>query len=44
MEANNTSPLRHRDNMNAQSLIDCNMDQCIQIEASVDRSLERFER
>jgi len=40
----NTSPFRHRDDMDAQALLDCPMDQCIQVEASVDRSLERFER
>jgi len=40
----NTSPFRHRETMDAQSLIDCDMDSCIQIEASVDRSLARFER
>lgn len=30
--------------MDAQELLDCQKDQCIQVEASVDRSLERFER
>ncbi len=38
------NPFRHRDNLNAQELIDCDIVECCKIETSVVESLDSFER